>query len=221
MGPQADDAVKGSGGSGLGGIPELPLGANDHHEPDAVLNGTSSRKGLGDDATLAALAASSSSSLPIHPEGKGHYAEDVMDSDTPSFMLVASLRSQITDLTSQVTSLNSKLVKSYTQIGDLEDEMHEKKQESSRLQLKITDLEKAKDSWEKEIEGGGWVEKVRYCASYNSNCKLCYQSLMRIVPTIIRSLVSCSRGDATPNVKSSRRDKIKGICSPSTCQARR
>ncbi|KPV74956.1 uncharacterized protein RHOBADRAFT_2766, partial [Rhodotorula graminis WP1] len=39
--------------------------------------------------------------------------------------LVAFLRGQITDLTGQVTSLNSKLVKSYTTRGELEDDLHD------------------------------------------------------------------------------------------------
>lgn len=75
-------------------------------------------------------------------------------------MLLASLRSQITDLSSQVTSLNSKLVRSYTQIGDLEDDLHDVKTEDQRLKSRLTALEADKKRWEREIEGGGWVERV-------------------------------------------------------------
>ena len=74
---------------------------------------------------------------------------------------MASLRSQITDLTSQVTSLNSKLVSSYTRIGDLDDDLHDRADEVKHLRLRVQALERSKESWEREIEGGGWVERVR------------------------------------------------------------
>jgi len=115
-----------------------------------------------DNQTLAALAASSSSSLPIRPPSNGSTDSlaDQIDPNSASFLLLASLRSQITDLTSQVTSLNSKLVKSYTQIGDLEDDLHDVRSEDQRLKAKLTTLEADKARWEREIEGGGWVERV-------------------------------------------------------------
>lgn len=84
-----------------------------------------------------------------------------LDQNVPSFILVASLRSQITDLTSQVTSLNSKLVSSYTRIGDFEDDLHDRADEVTRLKARVAALEKSKGDWEREIEVGGWVEKVR------------------------------------------------------------
>lgn len=114
--------------------------------------------GTKDDVTLAALAASSSSSLPIH----GAEGEDELDLDSPSFILVATLRSRITDLTSQVTSLNSKLVTSYTRIGDFEDDLHDAREREEKLKAKIVALEKDKVTWEQEIERGGWVERVRF-----------------------------------------------------------
>lgn len=78
-------------------------------------------------------------------------------------MLVAALRSQITDLTSQVTSLNSKLVSSYTRIGDLDDDLHDRTDEVSHFKLRVAELERSKESWEREIEVGGWVERVCRC----------------------------------------------------------
>lgn len=112
-----------------------------------------------DNATLAALAASSSSSLPISPTAISGEDLDI-DPNSPSFILVAALRSQITDLTSQVTSLNSKLVRSYTSIGDLEDEVHERREGERRAKAKAVELEQDKQRWEREIERGGWVERV-------------------------------------------------------------
>ncbi|SCV71803.1 BQ2448_4497 [Microbotryum intermedium] len=129
--------------------------------------------GINDEnATLAALAlaAASSSSLPISPSSDNlHHgidngsasptAQDHIDESSPSFMLVASLRAQITDLKSQVTSLNSKLVTSYTRHGDLEDELHDFKARDAVTQKRLQELEQNNKRWEREIEGGGWVER--------------------------------------------------------------
>lgn len=117
--------------------------------------------GTKDDMTLAALAASSSASLPMN----GARGDSEVDLTSPSFILVATLRSQITDLTSQVTSLNSKLVTSYTRIGDFEDDMHDAQEREAQLKAKIVALEKDKVTWEQEIERGGWVERVRFASS--------------------------------------------------------
>ena len=86
--------------------------------------------------------------------------QDPSSSLTPD-ELVAFLRGQITDLTSQVTSLNGKLVKSYTTRGDLEDNLHETKQVEMGLRKRVKELEVDKERWTKEIEQGGWVERVR------------------------------------------------------------
>jgi chromosome segregation ATPase len=90
----------------------------------------------------------------------GHSARDAQELEQDSFILVAQLRSQITDLTSQVTSLNTKLVKSYTTNGDLEDELHDTKEREAQLRKRVAQLEKDSAKWEKEIEAGGWVERV-------------------------------------------------------------
>ncbi|GAA6001548.1 hypothetical protein JCM10207_006718 [Rhodosporidiobolus poonsookiae] len=73
--------------------------------------------------------------------------------------LVAALRTQIVDLGSQVTSLNSKLVKSYTTRGELEDDLHDRIESERALRQRVAELEKDKRRWEAEIETGGWVEK--------------------------------------------------------------
>lgn len=75
--------------------------------------------------------------------------------------LVAMLRGQITDLAGQVTSLNSKLVKSYTQRGEIEDDLHDTQEQEALLKMKVAELERERERWTKEIEAGGWVEKVR------------------------------------------------------------
>jgi hypothetical protein len=128
-----------------------------------ALGGVTLGEGSGrndDNKTLAALAATSSSSLPMR-----QVEDSQLDGDSPSFVLVASLRSEITDLTHQVTSLNTKLVSSYTRIGDLEDDLHERVGEETRARQKISALETDKSTWEQEISGGGWVERVSPIAS--------------------------------------------------------
>lgn len=111
-----------------------------------------------DNIILAAIAASSSSSLPLQ-------GIDDFDTNSPSFLLLASLRSQITDLSSQVSSLNSKLVKSYDRIGDLEDDLHETTTKQTQIQSTVESLTNEKNTWEAQIEGGGWVERVSHSLS--------------------------------------------------------
>ncbi|KAK4051084.1 hypothetical protein OIO90_004824 [Microbotryomycetes sp. JL221] len=142
---------------------------NDHKEnKDGQHTSPASNQDDKDNQTLASMARASKSSLNL-----GGVADDQADNDErdnvgvdeagddkDAFMLVARLRSQITDLTSQVTSLNSKLVRSYTQTGDLEDELHDVRDHEQRLQHKVKELEDYKQRWEKEIERGGWVERA-------------------------------------------------------------
>lgn len=101
-------------------------------------------------APVSSTAMSSSTSL--------HLEQDPPAATTDE--LVAFLRGQITDLTSQVTSLNGKLVKSYTTRGDLEDTLHDTQEMERQLRKRVKDLEADKEKWTKEIEQGGWVERV-------------------------------------------------------------
>ncbi|KAF8843888.1 hypothetical protein BDN67DRAFT_896085 [Paxillus ammoniavirescens] len=47
------------------------------------------------------------------------------DASEAQAQVIASLRAQVTDLFSQVTQLNSKLVSSYDRVSDLEDQLHD------------------------------------------------------------------------------------------------
>ncbi|KAI5476946.1 GDP/GTP exchange factor Sec2p [Pseudohyphozyma bogoriensis] len=126
----------------LARTPKLTAKTLDGDEPPPAT--TDKPTAADDNRTLAALAASDAVSS---------------DPNSPSFILVAALRSQITDLTSQVTSLNSKLVSSYTRTGDLEDDLHDRIQQGTKLSARVKELEQDKVKWEKEIEKGGWVER--------------------------------------------------------------
>ncbi|GAA6061479.1 hypothetical protein JCM10212_002558 [Sporobolomyces blumeae] len=102
-----------------------------------------------------ATAMSSTASLPLSRD-----PEHLVDPpQATADELVAFLRGQITDLTSQVTSLNGKLVKSYTTRGELEDDLHDIQEVERQLRTRVKDLEADREKWTKEIEAGGWVEK--------------------------------------------------------------
>lgn len=73
--------------------------------------------------------------------------------------LLNKLKAQIDDLTSQVTSLNGKLVQSYNRVGGLEDEIEKKTHDSKELQNKVRTLEEQRKEWEDKYEGGLLVEK--------------------------------------------------------------
>ncbi|GAA5910616.1 hypothetical protein JCM8208_007450 [Rhodotorula glutinis] len=101
--------------------------------------------------------AASTSSLHL-PRTDSHVDLEEPAASSPD-ELVAFLRGQITDLTGQVTSLNSKLVKSYTTRGELEDDLHDNEEAVRGLRQRVAHLEQDKVKWDKEIEAGGWVEK--------------------------------------------------------------
>ncbi|BGP48527.1 hypothetical protein JCM10450v2_004403 [Rhodotorula kratochvilovae] len=105
-------------------------------------------------APSAAVASTSSLHLPL----KDPHPSLDPEASSPD-ELVALLRGQITDLAGQVTSLNSKLVKSYTTRGELEDDLLDTQESVRSLRQRITQLEQDKAKWDKEIEAGGWVEK--------------------------------------------------------------
>jgi hypothetical protein len=73
---------------------------------------------------------------------------------------IERLRSKVADLTSQVTSLNGKLVASYNRVGNLEDEADQKVMEIRDLTSKVDRLEAERKVWEDKYEGGLLVEKV-------------------------------------------------------------
>lgn len=112
--------------------------------------------------------AASTSSLHL-PRTDSHVDLEEPAASSPD-ELVAFLRGQITDLTGQVTSLNSKLVKSYTTRGELEDDLHDNEEAVRGLRQRVAHLEQDKVKWDKEIEAGGWVEKVRPRASLPTSC---------------------------------------------------
>ncbi|THV00716.1 hypothetical protein K435DRAFT_854495 [Dendrothele bispora CBS 962.96] len=93
----------------------------------------------------------SSSMKAHHPSGS--------ESEDPQVMLIASLRSQIQDLFSQVTQLNGKLVKSYDRVSDLEDDLHVASANLRQSSLKVSQLELERTQHLSALNTGLLVEK--------------------------------------------------------------
>ena len=86
-------------------------------------------------------------------------ATTVTDADNPQSMVITSLRSQVSDLVSQVTQLNSKLVQSYDRISDLEDNIHVTSSTLRNSTLKISQLELERTQHLSALNTGLLVEK--------------------------------------------------------------
>jgi chromosome segregation ATPase len=66
----------------------------------------------------------------------------------------------VADLTSQVQSLNKKLVASFEQIGDLEEELDRTSGSRQHLLKRVSQLDSERKQWEERVEGGLLVEKA-------------------------------------------------------------
>jgi chromosome segregation ATPase len=98
------------------------------------------------------------------PNGKtNHYAADPEAQD----MVVESLRGQIQDLFSQVTQLNSKLVKSYDRVSDLEDNLHVTSAQLRTSTVKISQLELERTQHLAALNTGLLVEKHHVTTELN------------------------------------------------------
>lgn len=134
--------------------------AEPQHDPPAHPVGTDPSSSTSPPSSTARPGPAASTSSLRLPRDDSHADLEEPDPSSPD-ELVAFLRGQITDLTGQVTSLNSKLVKSYTTRGELEDDLHDNEEAVRGLRQRVAQLEQDKVKWDKEIEAGGWVEKVR------------------------------------------------------------
>ena len=87
--------------------------------------------------------------------------------DDPHLLVIDSLRSQISDLISQVTQLNGKLVKSYDRVSDLEDELHFTSQNLRQSSIKISQLELERTQHLAALNTGLLVEKAHVTTELN------------------------------------------------------
>ena len=88
----------------------------------------------------------------------GRHNREHSDPDAQA-MVIDSLRSQIQDLFSQVTQLNTKLVKSYDRVSDLEDELHVTSANLRASTLKVSNLELERTQHLSALSTGLLVEK--------------------------------------------------------------
>ncbi|KAG7448750.1 uncharacterized protein BT62DRAFT_929843 [Guyanagaster necrorhizus] len=82
-------------------------------------------------------------------------------------MVIQSLRTQIQDLYSQVTELNTKLVKSYDRVSDLEDDLHVTSTNLRSSTLKLSELEFERTQHLSALNTGLLVEKSNVTAELN------------------------------------------------------
>lgn len=80
-------------------------------------------------------------------------------SDDPQTLLITTLRSQISDLYTQVTQLNGKLVQSYDRVSDLEDSLHSTSTSLRSATTKVSELEAEKNAHLSALNTGVLVER--------------------------------------------------------------
>ena len=102
------------------------------------------------------------SSIPPDPETESR-REAYPDPEAQN-MVIDSLRSQIQDLFSQVTQLNSKLVGSYDRVSILEDQLHDSSNGLRAASLKISQLELERSQHLSALNSGLLVERTHVTA---------------------------------------------------------
>ncbi len=102
---------------------------------------------------------SDSGSQTVAPSSTKSKFSDSPSMEDPQQMVISSLRSQISDLISQVTQLNGKLVKSYDRVSDLEDELHLASSNMRGQSIKVSQLELERTQHLAALDTGLLVEK--------------------------------------------------------------
>ncbi|TFK95301.1 hypothetical protein BDV98DRAFT_556508, partial [Pterulicium gracile] len=85
----------------------------------------------------------------------------------PTELVIASLRTQVSDLFTQVKQLNSKLVSSYDRVSDLEDNVYTTSSALRTSTLRITSLEAERTQHLSALNTGLLVEKSHVTAELN------------------------------------------------------
>ncbi|KAL0571904.1 hypothetical protein V5O48_010051 [Marasmius crinis-equi] len=89
---------------------------------------------------------------------KSRHINGASDSEAQA-LVIASLRSQVNDLYTQVTQLNNKLVKSYDRVSDLEDDLHTASATVRTSSVRISQLELERTQHLSALNTGLLVEK--------------------------------------------------------------
>ncbi|KAF9787903.1 hypothetical protein BJ322DRAFT_1217162 [Thelephora terrestris] len=99
-----------------------------------------------------------------HPEPEPEPKRETYPDPDAQNMVIESLRSQIQDLFSQVTQLNSKLVGSYDRVSHLEDQLHDSSNGLRSASVKISQLELERSQHLSALNSGLLVERTHVTA---------------------------------------------------------
>jgi hypothetical protein len=98
------------------------------------------------------------------PEAEAESKPETHPDPEAQNMVIESLRSQIQDLFSQVTQLNSKLVSSYDRVSHLEDQLHDSSNELRSASVKVSQLELERSQHLSALNSGLLVERTHVTA---------------------------------------------------------
>jgi predicted nucleic acid-binding Zn-ribbon protein len=137
------------------------------HEQDQVKRPTTSVDENTNPASYSPSQAMSNSppivlkSLPTtpNPATNGHSTQEDDDEDA-SKLLISSLRTQLTDLHSQLEMLNSKLISSYSRISSLEDDLYLSNNNLDTTKARLKSLEEQRQGHIEALQSGVLVERA-------------------------------------------------------------
>ena len=154
---------------------------------------------------MSAAASSSPTLLEKHLSSSPHRERDT-DKDDAQAQVIDSLRTQISDLITQVSQLNGKLVKSYDRVSDLEDELHMASSNARTSSLKISELEIERAQHLAALNTGLYVEKAHVTAELTRLMERATSEVRYTTSSSVRRLTNLSR--RPPVAKQRRLDRI-------------
>ncbi|KAG8719433.1 hypothetical protein FRC08_002818 [Ceratobasidium sp. 394] len=105
------------------------------------------------------LASSASSTHSTKPNGQSPATPRPDTEDDPRTQLIETLRTQLTDVHTQLSQLNSKLVQSYDRVSHLEDSLEVANNTLSTSKARVSELEAQQTAHEAALETGVLVER--------------------------------------------------------------
>ncbi|KAG9078599.1 hypothetical protein FRC06_008285, partial [Ceratobasidium sp. 370] len=105
------------------------------------------------------LASSASSTHSTKPNGQSPATPQPETEDDPRTQLIETLRTQLTDVHTQLSQLNSKLVQSYDRVSHLEDSLEVANNTLSTSKARVSELEAQQAAHEAALETGVLVER--------------------------------------------------------------
>ncbi|KAG8743603.1 hypothetical protein FRC10_011666 [Ceratobasidium sp. 414] len=105
------------------------------------------------------LASSASSTHSTKPNGQSPTTPQPNAEDDPRTQLIETLRTQLTDVHTQLSQLNSKLVQSYDRVSHLEDSLEVTNNTLNTSKARVSELEAQQSAHEAALESGVLVER--------------------------------------------------------------